>query len=123
MTASTSRLSLTRPRDPERLYEARFWQSVVGPALAVVGLGSLMLFFIFATVVASWVADLPNPNVLTGRVETWEAWLFPAKLGALGVIQFGIVLVLWGIIRRLWVRVEAIKTSLPALCETIEEGS
>ena len=45
MAINTGTLSLTRPRDPQRLYAAKFWQYNVGLLLAVTGAMLLMGFF------------------------------------------------------------------------------
>ncbi len=122
MAVDTKMLSLTRPKEPQKLYGATFWQFGGGLALAVIGAMLLMILFIISAVVADWVSDLTNPaksaEVLAsrfGRVITYQAWLSPVATTSIGLIMVGIAVVLWGIVRRLWVRVESVKESLPAL--------
>jgi hypothetical protein len=112
--------SLTRPEDPASEYGGTTWQARVGPILVVAGVMALTVFFIITAVVAGWVADLTDPNFTNlasqaGRIEAYKAWLLPVAIGSIGVIKIGIALILWGIVRRLWVRVEGLKQSLPDL--------
>lgn len=115
--------SLTRPSTPQREYTSDAWQYRVGPALAVGGLALLMLFLLFSAVIAAWVSQLSDPAreavraSRAARVDAWEAWLFPAAVAAIGLAKIGIATVLWGIVRRLWVRIESVKESLPALMQ------
>ena len=59
-------------------------------------------------------AEAGNLSLL-GRVTTYEAWLLPAAVGAIALAKFGIAVILYGIVRNLWLRVESVKQSLPSL--------
>jgi hypothetical protein len=115
MAASTGSLSLTRPRDARELYASNAVQPYVGLALAATGLMALVVFFIISAVVAGWVSD-QDPTQFA-RITTYESWLFPVAVAAIALAKVGIAVVLWGVVRRLWVRVESIKESLPALTQ------
>ncbi len=113
MAVSTRSLSLTRPKEPQKLYGATFWQFGGGLGLAVVGVMLLMVFFIISAVVAGWVSD-QDPTKF-GRILAYNSWLGPVATSSIGLIMVGIAVVLLGIVRRLWVRVESLKESLPTL--------
>lgn len=113
MAVDVKQLSLTRPKAPVKDYGAHVWQYYAGPTLAVVGLMVLFIFFIISAVVAGWVSD-QDPTKL-GRITAYESWLFPVAVSAIGLAKVGIAVVLWGIVRRLWIRVESVKESLPVL--------
>ena len=113
MTARTTTLSLTRPRDAQKRYGSNVWQFNVGLGIAGVGVMLLMVFFIISAVVAGWVSD-QDPSQL-GRILAYDSWLFPLATASIGLIKVGIALILWGIVQRLWIRVESLKESLPAL--------
>ena len=113
MTASTATLSLTRPAEPAKEYGTNVWQYNAGLALAAAGVMLLMVWFVVSAVVAGWVSD--QDATLVGRITAYNSWLFPVSTASIGLIKVGIALILWGIVRRLWVRVESIKESLPAL--------
>ncbi len=113
MAASTGTLSLTRPRQPREEYASNVWQFNAGLIAAGAGAMLLMIFFVISAVVAGWVSD-QDPSQL-GRILAYDSWLFPFATASVGLIKVGIALVLWGIVRRLWVRVESLKESLPAL--------
>ena len=115
MALSTSTLSLTRPKMPRKEYGTNAWQYYAGPALAIVAVMALAVFFIISAVVAGWVSD-QDPTELA-RITTYESWLFPVSVAAIALAKIGIAVVLFGIVRRLWVRVESIKESLPALIQ------
>lgn len=116
--SSTPTLSLTRPREPRGEYGSNGWQFNFGLAAAGAGLMSLMVFFIISAVVAGWVSD-QDPTKF-GRITAYDSWLFPFATAAVAVVKIGIAVILFGIVRRLWVRVESLKESLPAL---IKAGS
>lgn len=120
MATSTRTLSITRPKAPAN-YGAHVWQYYAGLALAVAAVMLLAVFFVFSAVIAVSVSQLTDPARAAvhasrlGRVQAYQAWLAPAAVAALALAKLGISVTLWGIVRRLWVRVEAIKESLPAL--------
>ncbi len=115
MAVSTRSLSLTRPKTPRKEYGTNAWQYYAGPALAIVAVMALAVFFIISAVVAGWVSDQDPAKF--ARITTYEAWLFPVAVSAIALAKVGIAVVLFGIVRRLWVRVESIKESLPALIQ------
>ncbi len=120
MATNTGTLSLTRPREPQKLYAAKFWQYNVGLLLAVTGAMLLMGFFVVSAVVSGWVSD-QDPAQL-GRILAYDSWLFPFATASVGLIKVGIAIILFGIVRRLWVRVEGLKESLPALIQQGRES-
>ncbi len=115
MATNTRRLSLTRPDDARALYASTAVQPYVGLAFAATGLMALMVFFVVSAVVAGWVSDQDPAQF--ARIATYESWLLPVSVAAIALAKVGIAVVLWGIVRRLWVRVESIKESLPALIQ------
>jgi hypothetical protein len=52
---------------------------------------------------------------LAAKIAEYEAWLLPVSVAAIAVAKFGIGVILYGIVRRLWVRIDTVKESLPAL--------
>ena len=119
MSLKLGTLSLTRPTHSEKDYGAEPWQDKIG--LAFVGTGAMLLvaFFVLTAVIAGWVSDLHGSDAgnvsLLGRVNTYEAWLFPVSVAAIALAKFGVAVILYGIVRRLWLRVDAVGESLPAL--------
>ena len=115
MAVNTRTLSLTRPSAPEKEYTKSVWQFNVGLIAAGAGLMLLMVFFIISAVVAGWVSD-QDPTKF-GRIIAYESWLFPVATASVALAKVGIAVILWGIVRSLWVRVESLKESLPALTQ------
>ena len=113
MTTGTTTLSLTRPSAPEKKYGSNAWQFNAGLLLGLAGVMLLMVFFIISAVVAGWVSD-QDPTKF-GRIAAYNSWLFPAAIASVALIKVGIAVILFGIVQRLWVRVESLKESLPAL--------
>ena len=114
--------SLTRPRGGSQNDREHLWQSTLGRGIALAGVAALMVFFVISAVVAGWVSDLTDPGFANvagrlGQVETWQAWLRPASIATIGVIQIGIAFVLRGIVLRLWGRVDALKEAIPVFIE------
>ena len=103
--------SITRPADPD--IASSPWQFNVGLGMAAMGVMALMVFFIISVVVSGWVSD-QDPSQL-GRILAYDSWLFPIATAAVAFIKIGIAVILWGVVRQLWVRVEGLKESLPAL--------
>ncbi len=118
MTTSTGTLSLTRPKEPQKEYGKTVWQFSGGLAVAAAGLMLLMTWFIISAVVAGWVSD--HDPTKFGRISAYQSWLFPVATASIALVKVGIAVVLYGIVRRLWVRVESLKESLPAL---VKQGS
>ncbi len=115
MSTEATTLSLTRPRDAREKYGSNVWQFNVGLAVAGAGVMLLMGFFVVSAVLAGWVSD-QDPSQL-GRILAYDSWLFPIATASVGLIKVGIALILWGIVQRLWIRVESLKESLPALIQ------
>ena len=113
-TEATTR-SLTRPRDAREKYGSNVWQYNAGLAVAGAGVMLLTIFFVVSAVLAGWVSD-QDPSQL-GRILAYDSWLFPFATASVGLIKVGIALILWGIVQRLWIRVESLKESLPALMQ------
>ena len=113
MTTTSTTLSLTRPAQPAKEYGKNVWQYNAGLALAGMGVMLLMVWFVISAIVAGWVSD--QDPTLVGRITAYDSWLFPVSTASIGLIKVGISLILWGIVRQLWVRVESLKESLPAL--------
>lgn len=87
MSLKSETWSPTRPRYSDRAYGAEPWQDRVGLALAVAGAMLLAVFFVLTAVNAGWVSDLHGSEAgnlsLLGRVNTYEAWLFPVSVAAI----------------------------------------
>lgn len=77
-----------------------------GMLVAVTGLMVVMV----ATAATFVVGDDP----IDGRQDT-VAWAFGLNFAGLNLIKIGIALTLMGIVIRLWMRVESVKTALPRL--------
>lgn len=85
----------------------RSWGLFAGTA----GLALAMIAFVSSLILAAAVAaDVP-----LARVAAQDAWTFGVATAALGTLKVGIALILWGIARRLWIRVESVKAALPGL--------
>ena len=106
-------VSITRSANPEAEYGATLWQFRAGLGLSAMGVMALMVLFIISAVVSSWVSHQDPTDF--GRIAAYQAWLFPVAMASVGTVMVGISLILWGIVRRLWVRVASLKESLPAL--------
>ena len=113
-TEATTR-SLTRPQDAQQKYGSHVWQYNAGLAIAGAGVMLLMGFFVVSAVLAGWVSD-QDPSQL-GRILAYDSWLFPFATASVALIKVGIALILWGIVQRLWIRVESLKESLPVLIQ------
>lgn len=105
--------SITKPADPQAEYGTTLWQFNAGLGLAGLGVMLLMGLFIISAVVSGWVSDQDPADF--GRIITYQAWLFPVAMASVATVMVGISLILWGIVRRLWVRVAGLKESLHAL--------
>ena len=111
--------SLTRPRHPTESFAASTREDKVAIAVGTTSVMLLAGFFVLTAVIAGWVADLHGSDIgslsLLGRVNAYEAWLLPVAVASIALAKFGIAVVLYGIVRRLWTRVEIVKQSLSAL--------
>ena len=79
-----------------------------GLALVVLGLMIAMVAFISSIIQAA-------SDSSASTIAAQAAWTFGIATAALGTIKTGIASILWGIVRRIWFRVESIKASLPDL--------
>ncbi|MBI4201494.1 MAG: hypothetical protein HY532_00065 [Chloroflexi bacterium] len=48
-------------------------------------------------------------------IAAQAAWTFGLATAALGLLKTGIAVILWGIVRRIWIRAESVKEALPKL--------
>ena len=115
MAGTTRSFSLTRPKEPQKEYGKTGWQFPVSLAVAGMGVMLLMAFFVISAVVADWVSDQDPTRV--GRILAYKSWLAAFSVSSLGMIMIGIAIILFGIVRRLWVRVESVKESLQVLAK------
>lgn len=114
-------VSLLRLRTPWPDYNKEVWHYRAAMLLAVMGMMIIVFVTVFSGPVASWVSDLTDPDKAsvvesrTGRVEAFQAWLFPLFFVGLAMVLTGISIALWGIVRRIWIRVQALNETLPVL--------
>lgn len=90
---------------------ARSAPPAFGLALAFVGAAGAAAALVANVVAGAWSAQ-------TGRgadVAAIEAWSFGLNTTAFGTLKLGIAIILVGILRRLWLRVESVKAALPLL--------
>ncbi len=92
-------------------YRGKSALRALGFNVAALGFMVAMVAFISAIVQAGFVAESASA---TG-IETQNAWTFGLSSTAVVVVKAGIALILLGILRRLWVRVESMKQALPRL--------
>ena len=69
---------------------------------------------------AAFIGSLATANLVATDgsgtdISTNQAWTFGVATAGLGVMKVGIALILLGIVRRLWVRVESVKVGLSKL--------
>ncbi len=116
MASTTGIAGLTRPAEEARPTTGAAHRSF-GITLAVIGwlAGMAGLVISISTAVA---AALGAP---AAQVAALEAIGFGIAIAALGTAKTGIALVLWGIVRRIWVRVGSLKAALPSLVTVAPE--
>ena len=90
----------------------------IGLIVALIGFMIAMVPFIGSIVNASEVAS-SSPDETT--VAANSAWTFGVATAALGTIKLGIALILVGIVRRLWIRVESVKAGLAKLVPDVAD--
>ncbi len=118
---TTRSFSLLRPRSRAADYDEEVPHYRTALFLAVAGLMLIAFVTAFSGLVADWVSDLTDPGKTTivesrtGRIETYQAWLFPLFFVGLATVLTGISIALWGIVRRIWIRVQALDEALPVL--------
>ena len=121
LNTTTTSFSLLRPRGRTADYDEEVPHYRAALILAIAGLMAIAAVTAFSGPVASWVSDLTDPakasiaESRTGRIEAYQAWLTPLYFVGLATVLTGISVALWGVTRRVWVRVEALDEALPAL--------
>jgi len=83
----------------------------LGFAVAAIGLMVAMIAFISSLIQAGFVSG----DGAAAGIETQGAWTFGVSSTAVVVVKAGIALILLGILRALWRRVESVKQALPKL--------
>ncbi len=89
----------------------------VGLGLAAVGIMVAMIALIGAIVKATLIADDGTGDA---TVLSYDAWTFGVATGGLGTIKLGIGVILWGVVRWVWIRVESTKVGLAKLVPNAE---
>lgn len=102
--------SLIRPKS-EADHFATSAARRIGLVVGGAGLMVAMAAFIGSLVTAALVADGDNQRSVLAN----SAWTFGVSTAALATLKIGIALVLLGILRRLWTRVESVKAGLAKL--------
>ena len=97
--------TLLRPTEAAD-YRSRSSLRKRGVYLLLVGLGVAMVAFIISIVQAGRDAT---------DIAAQAAWTFGVATAALGIVKSGIALILWGIVRRLWIRIQSVRETLPKL--------
>ena len=82
-----------------------------GFAVAAIGLMVAMIAFISSLIQADFVSG----DGAAAGIETQAAWTFGVSTTAVVTVKAGIALILLGILRALWGRVESVKQALPKL--------
>ena len=110
--------SLLRPATSAD-YRGKSTLRALGFTVAAVGFMVAMVAFISSLVQAGLVAG----DGTASGIATQDAWTFGVSSTALVIVKIGIALILWGILRRLWVRVESINPNPPKDTDGRREGS
>ena len=92
-------------------YRSRSSLRSIGFAAGVVGILVAMVAFISSLILANFVA---GDGTETG-IKTQDAWTFGVASAALVTVKVGIALILLGIVRRIWIRVQSLKEAVPRL--------
>jgi hypothetical protein len=101
---------LLRPA-PGGDYRARSKYRAVGLGAALFGVAAAMVALVASIVAGVW-SDQSGRAAQVARID---AWSFGLNTAAFGVVKLAIAIVLMGILRQLWLRVESVKNALPAL--------
>ena len=118
---SITSLSLLRPRSRTASYNEEVPHYRGAIVFAAIGIMVIAFVTAFSGPVAAWVSDLTDAakagvvESRTGRIETYQAWLFPLFFVGLAIVLTGISVSLWGTVRRIWIRAQALDEALPAL--------
>lgn len=102
---------LTRPAEPADTTQAGLAYRNIGLVAGAAGWVIALAAFVISLTTATAVATGASAD----RVAALGALSFGVAVAGLGTGKFGIALVLWGIVRRIWVRVGSMKAALPDL--------
>ena len=97
-------------------FAAKASHAKAGLILAGLRIMIAMVALIGSIVKSATIAD-DGPGDTT--VLAYSAWTFGIATLAFGTLKLGIALVLWGIVRRLWVRVESTKVAWSSWFRTL----
>ena len=89
----------------------------VGLGLAAAGIMVAMVALIGAIIRASLIADDGSGDT---TVLSLTAWTFGVATAGIGTVKLGIALILWGVVRGLWIRIESTKVGLAKLVPDAE---
>jgi hypothetical protein len=99
-------LEVVRRPSPAADYAARSTYRLAGLVLGLVGL---------ALAVVPLIASLAVADEASSERASTLAWSFGLTVTAFVVLKLGIALTLMGVLVRLWMRVDSVKSALPAL--------
>ena len=102
--------TLTRPTTKSEAKAPSAYRKA-GLVLAALGLGIAMLSLIASLIAGSLARGAAAPDELA----TFIILAFGLATAGFATVKFGIGIILIGIIRRIWIRVESIKEALPSL--------
>lgn len=111
-------LHLTRPDEHADL-ETGAGQRTLGVVAAVVGWALVGLGLLSSLSSAALVAAGGSAANLAAQ----QALSLGIAVAGLGTAKTGIALVLWGIVRRIWVRFDSVRAALPALKARVSVGT
>jgi hypothetical protein len=89
-----------------------------GLVLGAIGLGIATLG-LFASISAGALA---SGEATVDEIASSAILAFGLSTAGFATIKFGIAVILLGIVRRIWIRVDAVKTAMPSLIRGHEEG-
>jgi hypothetical protein len=89
----------------------------IGLVLAILGFMLAMVPFIGSAFNANLVADATPDE---GSIAANGIWTFGLATASFGMIKLGIALILFGVVRRIWIRVESVKAGLAKLVPAAE---
>ena len=87
-------------------YRSRSSQIKADLFLVALGIGIAMIAFTSSIV-------RTGRNGTAAQIVAQTAWTFGVATAALGTIKTGIGVILWGTVRRLWIRIQSIKETFP----------
>ena len=96
---------------------AKAKRAKVGLGLAAAGIMIAMIALVGAIIRASLIADDGSGDT---TVLSLTAWTFGVATAGIGTVKLGIALILWGVVRQLWIRVESTKVGLAKLVPDAE---